>query len=69
MAYYYENLDKKLIDNQIKDIGRLCHEMRNDLQGYINLNKPQILTLDNISAQIEGHVRSVRGQVFKNEDI
>jgi hypothetical protein len=69
MAFYYEKIQVKVVDELTSNAGKIGHILRNFCQGYVNVNFPEILSLDNISGQIEGQCRTIRGNLKLGTDI
>lgn len=69
MSYYYEMLNKDTVELLADEIGKTAHLVRNYCQGYVNLNYPEILTLDNIAGQIEAQSRQIKGKMMIKAEI
>ena len=69
MAYYYDKLNVGSVDLLIENTGRISHVIRNLTQGYVTIDYPEILTLDNIAGQIEAQCRAIRGNLKERIDI
>lgn len=70
MSYYQKYLKKDSeFEKLIEDAGRCCHQVRNYTQGYVNLNHPEIQTIDNISGQMEGQLRVLKSNLHQNVEM
>lgn len=69
MTFYFDKLNLPLMDELTSNAGRIGHILRNYCQGYVNVNFPEILTLDNIAGQVEGQCRAIRGLLKNGGDL
>ncbi len=56
-------MQEKRIADLVTEAGRSAHLIRNYVQGYVNLNFPEMLSLDNISGRIEGVIRQIKSKI------
>lgn len=67
--YYFTYLDIEKIMTEVTETGRAAHVIRNYVQGFVNLNNPVFLTIDNISGQIEAKVREIKSLIHIKSEI
>ena len=69
MATYYSAIDKEMLHNHIMAAGNAAHQVRNFMTGKNNAETPELLIVDQLSAQIEGQTRDMLSLIKHNIDI
>lgn len=65
----YNHIDLEKCNEQARQAGRAAHICRNYLQGFINLEHPELQTVDGLMGQIEGQFRTIRSNLVERKDI
>ena len=69
MATYYSAIDKQILHNHIAAAGNAAHQIRNFMTGKNNAEAPELLIVDQLSAQIEAGTRDMLSLIKHNIDI
>ena len=67
MSYYYDKLNTESIESLTLNCGIVLHSIRNHIQGFVQLENPEILSIDTFSGNLEGQCRQIR-QIMQNRD-
>eukprot|EP01084_Bolivina_argentea_P081780 148065_1 len=69
MAKYYCALDLKVLHDNITAAGNAAHQVRNFMTGKNNAETPELLIVDQLSAQVEAATRDMLSLIKHNIDI
>jgi hypothetical protein len=65
----YEHIDSEKCNESARMAGRAAHMCRNYLQGFTNLEHPELQAVDGLMGQIEGQFRTLRSNLTERKDV